>query len=339
MSFLSWLRNWMPTSTRERRRTHGAARKRASFRPRLEDLESRDVPSILTVTNTLDSGKGSLRYEIAQAEKSNGQDTVAFNIKKSDRGYNATTGAWTITLTSGELDITGSLKIQGPGAGRLTVSGGGNSRVFEVEQNVTAALSGLTISNGDGIANPMARMQSSYDGAGNGILNLGTLAVSDCMVSNNNFSQQLGPGEGGGIANFGTLTVSSSTLSGNVANVGGGIYNAGTLTVTGSTLSGNSVGGWGSPGAGCGICNVGTAMVSGSTLSSNGSGDGTFGGGIYNAGTLTVSSSTLVGNFIYYNGGGIYNVGTLTVTGSTFSGNSPNNIYGSYTDGGGNSFS
>jgi hypothetical protein len=38
-------------------------------------------------------------------------------------------------------------------------------------------------------------------------------------------------------------------------------------------------------------------------------------------------------------GGGIYNAGTLTVSSSTFYTNSPDNIYGSYTDGGGNSFS
>ena len=40
-------------------------------------------------------------------------------------------------------------------------------------------------------------------------------------------------------------------------------------------------------------------------------------------------------------GGGIYNAGTaaaLTVSGSTFSGNSPDAIFGPYTDGGGNTF-
>jgi hypothetical protein len=55
----------------------------------------------LTVTNTLDSGKGSLRYEIAQAEKGNGKETIDFNIPKRDPGYNASTGAWTIGIPPG----------------------------------------------------------------------------------------------------------------------------------------------------------------------------------------------------------------------------------------------
>jgi hypothetical protein len=269
MSFLSWLRNWMPTTTRERRRTRVATRKSASFRPRLETLEGRDVPSTLTVTNTLDSGHGSLRYEIAQAEKSGGKDTVVFNVPKSDPGYSGSTGAWTITLGSGELDITGSLKIQGPGAGLLTISGDYISRVFAVEQNVTVALSGLTVSHGNGEFSQIGAPHP-YDGDGGGILNLGKLTVSDCRVSTNQPGiDTWGGGPGAGICNFGALTLSSCTVSGNCASgtgaPGGGIYNQGTLMVSGCTVFGNIAG-------------------------------GAYGGGIYNAGTLTVSSSTFYTN-------------------------------------------
>jgi hypothetical protein len=98
----------------------------------LEALEGRVVLSTLTVTNTLDSGHGSLRYEIAQAEKHPAKDTIEFKIPKTDPGYNSSTGIWTITLTSGELDITQNLTIQGLGASLLTISGDFRSRVFEV---------------------------------------------------------------------------------------------------------------------------------------------------------------------------------------------------------------
>jgi hypothetical protein len=44
MSFLSWLRRWKSTSTQDRR-WRGSARKSAAFRPRLETLEDRCLPS------------------------------------------------------------------------------------------------------------------------------------------------------------------------------------------------------------------------------------------------------------------------------------------------------
>ena len=46
---------------------------------------------------------------------------------------------------------------------------------------------------------------------------------------------------GGGIINSGTLTLTNSTVSGNTAGLsdGGGIFNSGTLTLTNSTVSGN----------------------------------------------------------------------------------------------------
>jgi len=51
-----------------------------------------------TVTNTLDSGPGSLREVITSANSHNGADTVAFNIPNTDAGYNSGNGTWTISL-------------------------------------------------------------------------------------------------------------------------------------------------------------------------------------------------------------------------------------------------
>jgi hypothetical protein len=170
------------------RRNTPAARR--TFKPTLEALEHRWVPSTLTVTSIADSGAGSLRAEIAAAHKG---DTIAFDSSLNGK---------TITLTSGELLISKNLIIAGPIDRNLTISGSNASRVFDVLNGVTGTLSGLTISNG-----------------------------------------QPGSGYGGGILNYGTLTVSNGILSGNSAsNYGGGIYNTGTLTVTGSILSNNSAG-------------------------------------------------------------------------------------------------
>ena len=285
MWFTSWLRKWKSNPG-----TQGHSHRRPAaprFRPCLEALEDRWMPSTLTVTNNLDSGHGSLRYEIARAQN---KDTIVFAPSLDGQ---------TITLTSGELDITAkSLTIEGPGANQLTVSGGHGSRVFEVAATSSATLSGLTISNG-------------YSVDGGAILNAGTLTVTGCTVSGS-FATNFG----GGICNTGMLTVSACNLFGNTAvDDGGGIYNRGTATVSNST--------------------VGNATLQNSAG---------YGGGIFNfnRGTLTVSGCTISGNNPSSHGGGIYNngtVGALTVSNSTFSFNPPENIYGPYTDGGGNTFS
>jgi hypothetical protein len=212
MFFSSWMRKPNAKPRTSRRAT-------ASFRPQLEVLEGRDVPSTLTVTNNLDTGKGSLRYEIAQAEKSSGRDTIVFAPSLDGQ---------TITLTSGELYITGALTIQGPGANKLTISGHNSSRVFDVALNVNVALSGLTISNGFAVHE------------GGGIFNLGYLSVSGCVVSANQADY------GGGIYNGNTLSVSGCVVSDNTAAFGGGgifnAVNAPELTVVNSYFSHNTSG-------------------------------------------------------------------------------------------------
>src|SRR5262245_14767447 len=83
---------------------------RCRFRPWIELLENRCLPSVLTVTNPLDSGTGTLRAELAAAQ--NG-DTIVFALPKPS----------TIQLTSGTLTINHFANILGPGAGALTVNG------------------------------------------------------------------------------------------------------------------------------------------------------------------------------------------------------------------------
>src|SRR6516165_4332218 len=121
-----WFRNWLTQP-----RTHRVSRPpcRQHVRLRLEPLEDRSMPSIFLVTNLNDSGSGSLRAEIAAANAHSGADEIDFAA--------ALTG--TITLTSGELLITRSVTINGPGAGQLSVSGNNSSRVFDMTSglNVT----------------------------------------------------------------------------------------------------------------------------------------------------------------------------------------------------------
>lgn len=233
-----------------------------------------------TVTSTADSGSGSLRQALADASPG---DTIGFSL----------TYPVTITLTSGELAITKSLTLLGPGAENLAVSGNGASRVFAIGgAGTTAALSGLTV----------AYAYGSYLEYGGGIYNAGTLTVTHATFSGN------WAGNGGGIYNAGILTVTHTTFSGNRAGYdGGGIYNNGTLMVTHATFSGNEAVGLGGGG---GIFNYGVVVLTNTTFSGNSA--YSYGGGIDNwSGTLTVAHATFSGNEAAYFGGGIFNLGIL----------------------------
>src|SRR5689334_17671630 len=120
-------------------------------------------------------------------------DTVAFGC------------SGTITLTSGgggPIVLSKDLTIDGGGQ-EVTISGGGSVQVFSVNSGVSLTLNQLTIANGRAIV------------AGGGILNNGTLTVTNSTFSGNS---AVGEGKGGGIFNNGTLTVTNSTFSGNTVS-------------------------------------------------------------------------------------------------------------------------
>src|ERR1017187_1300275 len=114
------------------------------------------------VSNILDSGPGSLRQAVLDANAGGGGTITFPNV----------TG--TITLTSGELVISATnLNIVGPGPTNVSISGNQASGVFYVNAGVTGSLSGLTIENG------------SAQRPGGGIYNMGNLTFTNCVISGN----------------------------------------------------------------------------------------------------------------------------------------------------------
>jgi hypothetical protein len=271
------------------------------------------------VTNTNDSGPGSLRQALADT---NNGDTINFDPALNGRN---------IVLTTAELVIDKSIAINGPGTNLLGVyrSSQTSFRIFHIMSGVSARIAGLTISSGDG----------DQQGGG-GILNDHAVLTMDRCAVQNSFDDK-----GGGVYNDGsggsaTVTILNSTVSGNGAHLaGGGIYNdasndgSATLTIMNSTIDRNSAAYNGFPfggGEGGGIYNdVGIVTITNSVVSNNSAGVsvefpvGT-GGGISNYGTLTITNSTITSNQVELVGGGIANAGTLTITNSTISGNSAN---------------
>ena len=256
--------------------------------------------STFTVTNIGDTGAGSLRYEIGQANSNAGASTIDFDSTV----FNS---ALTITLTGSQLELSntsGTETIDGPAAG-VTVSGGGLSRVFRVDANVTASISGLTIAGG------------SVSGAGAGLANYGgTTTLTECAVTANSANN------GGGVYtnNSGTTTLTNCIVSGNTGTNGGGLYtnDYGTSTLTDCTLIGNSA-----YDNGGGLFNAfGTTTLTNCTVSGNSA--GIIGGGLYDLiGKTTLSGTAFIGNFASVNGGGLFDtLGTSTLTDCTFYGNS-----------------
>jgi hypothetical protein len=237
---------------------------------------------MLTVTSLADSGAGSLRSLVVQANSDSsfaGQgDTIQFAPYLSG----------TITLGT-PLALNSVQGVEIDGSPTVTLSGGGTSQVFQVEAGTSAVLKGLTITNG----------WAAYGGA---ILNFGSLTLNGDILSGNAASLQ-----GGAIANGGSLTLNGDVLSNNAAYYNGGaIYNQGDLAVNASTLSKNVA-----FLSGGGICNDGGGVVlDASTLSINVAYDQ--GGGLYNGtGNVWVQDNcNLSGNFATYDGGAIYNSGS-----------------------------
>ncbi len=305
--------------------------------------------SVITVTTTAESGPGSLRQALAQAQPG---DIITF-----DPGL----ASATIFLTTDQLVIGVDVVVDGSMAPGLTVSGSHASRIFLVERGVTARITGLRIADG---RTPDGKDPVMMDGGG--IYNLGHLTLTYSMVVSNTTGSGVDwtgmgdrprGGHGGGIYNAGSLWVSHSEIVSNTTGLGavgtinphyagasggsgGGIYNAGTLVVADSIVSSNRTGkggegafssGGGPPssggcgGAGGGILNRATAVVLNSAISGNHTGQGGGGGSAdhWGPGPIFGGADGGCGG----RGGGVVNFGVMTLIG--------NAVFANTTGGGG----
>lgn len=223
------------------------------------------------VTNTSNSGEGSLRQAVLNANAIAGTDTITFSDGTGGTTNFTDATVDTITLTS-EMSITTPMVITGPGADLVTLSGGGTVRIFAVASAGQVRFSGLTFANGYSVGLGGAAISSnnsattvlncafrqnettSLGGSIFSYANSGgtaTLTVVGCTFSQHalttNFSagavaSQGGAGGGGGTA---TTEIVNCTFQGNSGYTNGGVYawnNSGTCTTTvlNSTFSGSS---------------------------------------------------------------------------------------------------
>jgi hypothetical protein len=97
--------------------------------------------NVYAVTTTSDSGSGSLRWAIGQANSNPDADVIAFNIPTSDPGYRPVTGVWTIQPLSPLPYLTdGGTTIDG-----ITQPGFSGAPIIEIEGTKAGAVGGLRI--------------------------------------------------------------------------------------------------------------------------------------------------------------------------------------------------
>ncbi|BAY09409.1 choice-of-anchor Q domain-containing protein [Calothrix sp. NIES-2098] len=299
--------------------------------------------TIINVTTTADSGAGSLRNAIASAKAG---DTIKFASNLTNQ---------VIRLTSGQINITKNLTIDGTGAANLKISGNNTGRVFQVWRNVDATVRNLTIADG----------YTTGRGGAIEVIDYATIRVENCRFSNNrggvagaihigygskgtvlNSSFDSNDGtlaksgfSSGAIATYGSgeLTVKNSQFTNNKGMCGGAIYSLlGGLTVENSAFRNNSSQSSGGAIFTDGANLVGGASTVGGTIAIRGSrfeGNSTKGEGgalfLYGYGPdkILLENSTVVGNTASKNdqgigrGGALRGNSALTIRNVTFANN------------------
>jgi len=237
-------------------------------------------------------------------------------------------GTYTLTILgthednafTGDLDITGTLTINGAGAVATKVDADGNDRVFDILNSAKATLAQMTIQGGF--------ESSGY--AGGGIRNQGNLILNNTLIIAN--YTNVG---GGGLYNSSgaVATLSNVSFGKNQAYEGAGILNHGEITLTHASLTfGAAVI------RGGGMKNEGDASLSDVNISANTAIN--YGGGIWNSGILSLNGVTIDDNQVFTDGegGGLWNNGLATLVNSTLSSNDVLAIDGSPSGNGGGIF-
>ena len=220
----------------------------------------------ITVTNTADSGAGSLRQAISDA---NAGDTIDFD---------ASLNGQSIVLTGTALSITKDLTIDASSlAGGIIIDAdatAANRRAVSISNGRTVQLDTVTITGG------------STTSSGGGISNDGNLTLTDCTIRDCSSNTR-----GGGISSTGSLTVIRCTLYNNTAgDIGGAIVNnSDPLTLVNSTITQNQA-----VNSGGGIFNFSDSDIESCTITEN---TATEGGGLYTQnGVATFKNTIIAGN-------------------------------------------
>jgi hypothetical protein len=272
-------------------------------------LEDRRLLATINVTSAADDGSANtLRWAIGMANNADTPTSIAIELG---------TAPAMITLALGQLELSNTKYAitiyDGSGQGPVTISGNGVSRVFQVDSQVTATITGLTIASG------------VTNGSGGGVYNEkgASLNLQNCIIESSSANVM-----GGGLDSNGRATLTGCTISGNKSSSWGagienhGYYpNAAAMTLTDCILSGNS-----SNSGAAGLNTNGTVELTNCTLSGNTSGSS--GAIATENGWADLTRCTISNNFARGSAGGFASFGgtapseltDCTISGNTTSG-------------------
>jgi hypothetical protein len=261
--------------------------------------------STYTVLNTDDAGAGSLRQAILDANANSGADVVVFDA--------SLTGV--IALTTGQLTVTDSVTVTGPGSANLSVSRS-IGRIFYLYQagvSKDISFSGLTLTGGaipvhswstnlvldDIVASGATEGSNLYLSSNDSGLDQSLIVRNSVITGGTNGA---GIVVGGGFGSH-AVEIDNTEITNNVGSSTGGlrVEDASSVVITDSVISGNTSTRRGG-GAYFGI-DVGDVQIISTTVDGNTS--GSWGGGLYFLNdSVEVLDSTISNNTAISGGGG-----------------------------------
>lgn len=270
-----------------------------------------------SVTNCNDSGSGSFRQAILDANAAAGADTIS--ISATCTASSPVNVASRIDVVSGGGDLT----ISGPGASSFVLDGGDAVQIFSVLSADNLSISGVTFQNGS----------STTVGTDGGAVYI--QSANDVLISGVVFeSNDAGSFHAGAlqVGNSANVTITDSTFSNNSGGIGGAlylVYNSGPTVISNSTFVGNTATDYG----GALVVYEEPASFSMFNCTLTGNSAGGNGGAIAFSGMYTsavLGFNTITDNTAGGNGGGLYSLygdsaETITIFGSIFAGNTAAN--------------
>jgi predicted outer membrane repeat protein len=309
--------SWLGFRTRSRRTRASSPRRAPKTRLRLEAFEDRLLPAAptFTVSNLLDSGTGSLRSAIGQANLA-GQGIIDFA-----KGLSGTIALQSQIDISSVLRVDASVATGNTGPHKIAIDAAkAGGRIFELAKgSVPAGVHVTLIGDPNGtraVPTGLILEGGNNVGLGGAILAKSAQATIDCVGCD--FVNNSATDSGGAIYVLGSVGLYSTTIESNTAaTAGGGVWVGNGFGAYNSFITDNKV----SNGAGGGVFEAGTGssiLFSHSVVKSN-SAVGFSGGGVWTRFNLTSNGSTFAQNTATQFGGAIFSLdGNVTLT--TFSG-------------------